>query len=601
MRLTILTLLSFLTLHSSAQRFDWATSGGYSGIANSFNGAVDIAVDPDGNLYTMDSANGEQQCQDMTFAPYSSTTTFIYKFSPEGVLLLGSRVGANGGSFVPFNLECDEDGNLYLLGQPDGVNEIMVNDVAVAVTPNTNQLIKMDPLGNFIWSVNTGFGSNGKGCMLQYSDGFIYFQNAHLAVVKVSTDGEVMDTVQGTYYSSPTSSMGLLFKGSGTFSNGDLLFAALSRGSVSFGTDTLENVGNPFLTAPILLMRCSPEMDIVWARYLSNVRDPDKNFIPVAIDSEDGVYIGAQVNSEMTVGDDIITGDVGGIGTGAVAKIDGNGNDVWGLAFQSTNFAIAWCMRHAHDGTGIWVGGGWAGTATFGDFTMPNAPNGLPFMAKINYDGEYLDVFNYIQEPSQTDAMSLADNGNGVYYVGGKLPNATIPSVSCTEFDANKGFYLGAFTENPNEVPSPVITVDGATLTASPAFDGLIEWFLNGQPIAGENGLSITATESGVYSVSYTYETGCTGTAFSDVVNIVIEGVAENTTQTLNIYPNPASEWVMVNTLSKEEILIWSSTGALVQRVRPGTGNTQRIDLSGMAAGAYVARQGTSSVVILVK
>jgi hypothetical protein len=601
MRLTILTLLSFLTLHSSAQRFDWATSGGYSGIANSFNGAVDIAVDPDGNLYTMDSANGEQQCQDMTFAPYSSTTTFIYKFSPEGVLLLGSRVGANGGSFVPFNLECDEDGNLYLLGQPDGVNEIMVNDVAVAVTPNTNQLIKMDPLGNFIWSINTGFGTNGEGCMLQYSDGFIYFQNAHLAVVKVSTEGEVMDTVQGTYYSSPTSSMGLLFKGSGTFSNGDLLFAALSRGSVSFGTDTLENVGNPFLTAPILLMRCSPEMDIVWARYLSNVRDPDKNFIPVAIDSEDGVYIGAQVNSEMTVGDDIITGDVGGIGTGAVAKIDGNGNDVWGLAFQSTNFAIAWCMRHAHDGTGIWVGGGWAGTATFGDFTMPNAPNGLPFMAKINYDGEYLDVFNYIQEPSQTDAMSLADNGNGVYYVGGKLPNATIPSVSCTEFDANKGFYLGAFTENPNEVPSPVITVDGATLTASPAFDGLIEWFLNGQPIAGENGLSITATESGVYSVSYTYETGCTGTAFSDVVNIVIEGVAENTTQTLNIYPNPASEWVMVNTLSKEEILIWSSTGALVQRVRPGTGNTQRIDLSGMAAGAYVARQGTSSVVILVK
>jgi hypothetical protein len=395
--------------------------------------------------------------------------------------------------------------------------------------------------------------------------------------------------------------LGLLFKGSGTFSNGDLLFAAISRGSVSFGADTLNHIGNPFLTMPILLMRCNPEMDIVWARYLSNVRDPEKNFIPVAIDSEDGIYIGVQVNSEMTVGDDLITGNVGGIGTGAVAKIDGNGNDVWGLAFESTNYAIGWCMRHAHDGTGVWVGGGWAGTAVFGDFTMPNAPNGLPFMAKINYDGEYLDVFNYIQQPSQTDAMCLADNGNGVYYVGGKLPNATIPSVSCTEFDANKGFYLGAFTENPNEVPTPVLTVDGAMLTASPAFDGLIEWFFNGQLIAGQNGPSITATETGVYSVSYTYETGCTGTASAEGVNVVVEGVGENSLQTLSIYPNPSTDWVMVNTLSKEEILIWSSTGALVQRVRPGAGNMQRIDVSGMAAGAYVARQGTSSAIILVK
>jgi hypothetical protein len=62
----------------NAQRFDWVPTAGYEGIANSYNGAITIARDSQGNLYTLDSANGPQQCQGMTATPATSGHIYSY-------------------------------------------------------------------------------------------------------------------------------------------------------------------------------------------------------------------------------------------------------------------------------------------------------------------------------------------------------------------------------------------------------------------------------------------------------------------------------------------------------------------------------------------
>jgi hypothetical protein len=602
MKKTIAFLLTVLTVQTIyAQRFDWATSGGYSGIANSFLGAVDIAIDPDGNVYTMDSGNGQQICQGLTAEPYASTTTFIYKFNPEGELQFISRVGAPNGAFNPFNIETDEEGNLYLLGQPNGVTSITINDETVAAVGNTNQLIKMDSNGNLLWKHETGFASNGEGCMLQYHNGFIFYQSDNLTVTKMNADGEVDGQLSATYYSSPTASSGIIFKGSEVFSNGDLMFAAYSRGIIAYGEDTLTNTGNPFLTAPILMIRCTENMELTWARYLSNARDPDQNFIPVAIDSDDNVYASVQVNSEMTIGDDTITGEVSGIGSGTIVKIDENGGDVWAKLIDDTGKAMGWCIAASSDDTGIFVGGGYTTEIQIGSFPLPSAPNVLPFMAKFDGEGNFTNAFNYLSAPSGSGANCLEPIGNGHYMVGGKLPNDTsTPVFSCTPIDAAKGFYLGSFSEQPDQAPIPIITVNGNVITVSPVFNGTIEWYLNGELIPEEISQTLVATVDGNYSVTYSYDTGCVSEQASEVLFVTVTDVSQiDGKPVFNCYPNPAREFVNVTSSSTLPLYLCDATGKVVLQQTLHVAIPNTLNLSHLKSGVYILKQGSTAHLLM--
>jgi hypothetical protein len=109
--ITITLLLA--SVFAQAQRFDWVTSAGFSGVANGYQGAISIARDSQGNIYTLDGANGQQQCQGITADPYpGGNSTFLYKFNSLGVLLYIKPIGQN---FLPLNIQVGENDNLYLL------------------------------------------------------------------------------------------------------------------------------------------------------------------------------------------------------------------------------------------------------------------------------------------------------------------------------------------------------------------------------------------------------------------------------------------------------------------------------------------------------
>jgi len=590
---TIMSLISIVILFQqvAAQRFDWATSGGYSGISNSYNGAIDIALDQQGNVYTMDIANGQQQCQGITADPYSSSTTFIYKFNSLGVLEFISRVGAlDGGTFSAFNIETDEEGNLYLLGQPNGVNEITVNDVTIAAAPHTNILIKMDESGNYLWSVNTGFAGNGEGCMLQYHNGYLYFQSGNLSLKKANTDGNISDvSITASYYNSPTASTGLNYKGSAVFSNGDLLFAAYTWGTVAFGTDTLYHTGNPFLTGPILLMRCDTGLNLIWAKYLSNARDPDKNFIPVATDDNDNVYTAVQVNYEMIVGGDTINNPENVfIGIGAITKSNQNGNGLWAKRIDDHGKAIAWDILRSNSGNDIMIGGGFTGNAQIGPFALNNGSNSKPFIASFNSEGTFTNAFNFLEEPTGTDVNCLADGGNGNYITGGKLNNFGTPELSCIPVESEAGFYLGRFNENPATVPIPVISVSNMLITAQPAFSGQKQWYLNNNAISGATGQTFTASEPGNYHVVYSYTDGCIGSESSNIVNFDPSGMDDLHRSDISVYPNPTQGICNLKGLPEEPVTLElrSLRGELVFS-QENRAQDAMIDLSNLSSGVY--------------
>lgn len=589
----LVCILIALFTEASAQRFDWATNGGYAGVANSYLGAVDIAVDPDGNVYTLDFANGSQICQEQTFENFDSYTTFVYKFNSDGELLLVNRIGAVSGDFYPFSIECDDDGSVYVLGQPNGVQELNINNNIVAAVGNTNQLIKFNSAGVFLWKIDTGYASNGEGCMLQYANGFLYYQSGSLAVSKISIDGIIAPSALTVdYYSTTVASSGPVFKGSGVFSNGDLLFAAFAWGTVAFGTDTLFHTGNPALTGPYLFVRCDEDMNVIWARFASNGRDPDRNFIPVAIDNDDNLYACVQVNSQMTIGTDVITDPEGNsLGIGSIIKFNSNGEGQWGHPLDETENAFGWCIERSGDGESILVGGGYAFGANFGDFTLEGAGNNRPFIAKLNPDGTYTNVFSYLDAPLQTDALSLKHTTEGRYFVGGRCYTSADPVFSCVPMDGVAGFYLGKFSEQPDIVPNPTITQDGDVLIASPDFEGEIQWFLNGAEIPGANEQTLTPTQSGNYEVMYEYTSGCVGTDSSTVVVVEIIGVDELKQSGVHIFPNPSAGLITLGSTKSISgtihLNILNARGELVYS-KPNAVLGQLIDISNLAEGIYM-------------
>ncbi len=335
-----------------------------------------------------------------------------------------------------------------------------------------------------------------------------------------------------------------------------------------------------------------------WARYLSNARDPDQNFIPVAIDQNDNAYAAVQVNQEMIIGNDTISNPNGNFtGEGAIVKVNSSGGDVWAKALVSSNAAYAWCMQRATDNTGVFIGGGYTGNAVFGPITLTNGTNGRPFIAKFDSNGNFTNAFSYLQAPTGTDAKCLSADGNGNYFVGGKLPNSTVPVFSCTPIAGNTGFYLGSFREQPDSVPTPTIIVNGALLTATPPFTGDIQWQLNGTPIPGANGQTYTATQNGNYSVIYEYNTGCVGSDTSVVEFITVSSIQDDQNITFSAHPNPFTTKLIIDSGVEfiQSYTVYTSEGRVVKFMANTHANRIVFDSEKWSAGVYFVRVTTPS------
>ena len=78
--------------------------------------------------------------------------------------------------------------------------------------------------------------------------------------------------------------------------------------------------------------------------------------------------------------------------------------------------------------------------------------------------------------------------------------------------------------------------------------------------------------------------------AYEGAVVVANEPDAPPTTEYLRVYPNPARDYVIVDT-NAEEITIIDVLGRLVMRAQP----TQPVDLSDLAPGVYVVQAGSST------
>lgn len=101
-----------------------------------------------------------------------------------------------------------------------------------------------------------------------------------------------------------------------------------------------------------------------------------------------------------------------------------------------------------------------------------------------------------------------------------------------------------------NALPDvPVITFESSTLTSTEAF--AYQWYLDGEPIDGAQGISHNVIVDGDYYVEIVDENGCSNV--SATMNVIISSVDEvDMTGAVRVFPNPASDQITIVFDSKQ-------------------------------------------------
>lgn len=576
-------------LSGFAQKFDWVTAAGHVSPGNGSYGTIALARDSQGNIYTMDYAVGLQQCQGQTATPFGypggGANAFLYKFDAEGTLIYMKPIGW---SFNAINITVGEDDNLYVLGANFN-SALQINDNPVLVTPNRNYLLKLSPEGNMIWhkEINVGNWYAENSPLLLYHNEHIYLQTAPYAISKLSiTAGDIVTTLTVSSATPYNAYNCIDFKNAVVLANGELVFAGMSYADVTYGSTVLtqpQEVG----TLPLLLVRTTEDLNVQWANFYPGIGFSGKRQQAMALGNDNGIYLGIQVNSIVSAGSTTVV-NTSGVGstnfTDAVLKINANGQAAWVKSLMTQTHVYG--LLNDPDGSGIYAASRLEGTITLGTFNLDWA-NGPSYIAKLDYSGNFTNAFTF--GLNTTRANAIVTDGDGTFYVGGNMYNSewSLPVFSCVERDWAKGLYLGKLIMEPDTPVTPTIITNDNHLTATPEFDGDIQWLLNGEPIEGATGQEYLATAVGTYSVEYSYPDACSKTSATvNVTELSLENIG--LTEAF-FYPNPATN-VIHFTKEVASLKVYNTLGAEVGIKHTATS----ADVAALPLGIYFL-EGTTT------
>jgi hypothetical protein len=143
---------------------------------------------------------------------------------------------------------------------------------------------------------------------------------------------------------------------------------------------------------------------------------------------------------------------------------------------------------------------------------------------------------------------------------------------------------------------TPVITQYGTTLTSS--ISGSLQWYLNGNPLSGETGISVNSATygNGSYTVSITDAIGCMVVSSPIVIGT---SSLDEMEQKIAVQPNPFTNQIVVEVNVKQTVRLLSATNQLL-----GIYNLEGetiIETAHLASGVYYLSSENGSVTRLVK
>jgi hypothetical protein len=548
--------LCFFSIISNAQAPSWLWAKTAGGTNN--DEAYAVATDASGNAYVA----GYFDSPTITFGTTTLTNVgaydiFLVKYGSSGNVIWAKSAG--GTSYEHVNsIAVDTSGNIYMAGYftSDTVKFGTNTLLNTGGTDNTADLflVKYNSTGNVLWAKSaSGLGDDKANS------------------VAVNAAGDVYVTGNFTSF------------------------------YLAFGSDTLTNADNASYTDDIFIAKYDKNGNVQWAEKAGALGWDEGN--SVAVDAAGNAYLAGIFESPTIIFGSVTltnTDNSGNTDDIFLTKYNGSGSVQW--AKSAIGDGNDYDQSVAVDGSGnSYVTGQFqSATMIMGATTLTNADvsgnNFDLFLAKYNASGNVLWAKS-AQGEYNDDAASIALDIHGNAYITGSFNSPTIDFGSSTltndDINNNADIFVAKYDINGNvlwtkrtggtsddQAYSIALDASGNTYVAGSYYSPTI--------IFGSN--TLTNTDN------------TTNTADIFIAKLASSsGINEWSISTdISIYPNPATNNIMITTEQKATIEILNIDGQILKTIAAERIHTT-IDISGFASGMYFVKLKTEKDIEMEK
>ncbi len=214
----------------------------------------------------------------------------------------------------------------------------------------------------------------------------------------------------------------------------------------------------------------------------------------------------------------------------------------------------------------------------------------IPSKPTISFIGD-----NQLCEGESVLLISSASNNNKWYKDGVAIAGATQATLDVNttgaytvEVSTTTGGCLNTSdTTNIIVTPlpaKPIITRDSLTLTSTPAF--AYQWFKEEVIIVNATTQTYTVSSTGDYKVRVRDAADCE--AFSEIMNVVVTGIFNNSPSTIAVYPNPVKNLLKVSGIGNHVSgIVYNYLG---EKVLDAFIINGQLDVSNLSNGIYILK-----------
>lgn len=631
----VVFLLLIMILPASAQSWQWAKSGGGSSSATSGAGdryekVVDIATDEHGNTYLLCNAyEGGLNIDGVSKTSYGRQDIMVASFTCNGNLRWAKTIGASNND-VPSAIAVDREGHVYVAGNvmpPSGPPQTVASFDTDTTLDYTNMkrifLVQYDTSGNFQWlrmpqadtvSLHSAVRFNSLDMVCDTSG------NVHWLTIldpgQLSGAGSPVISTQGVYM--------LQYNPSGTLTAAvkmDMGAQAAAPSAFICHMNRDRNSGHYYisgqyqsgpvaiggqnLTKSMFVAAFNAQGQVLWRRENTEVPyfgvSNSVFYSRPVVDGQGNIFLAGTSQDGDTINGYVVSNVLGGQYTRLplIMKMDSNGNNIWvrtalvnGATFAGTVglYGNEVVLAGSYPGKLLWQG----------EDSLEHGPNqGYDiFLARFNAQTGSLVGLDSIASNfgAHEYASSLAADNKGNLYLGGEFGSQImVNGGTLTSIGGQTDFFVAKYGSANCNCTIPVsnfsYTLNTTTNIASfsysgtTAVDSVVWHFGDG---SSDTGMSVnhSYTVSGNYQVCVSSYNDCGVDSSCQSISITV-GIADVTgLEGVHVYPNPASDYIMIEGRGKMQYSMYSITG---QQVSSGSfTERKRVSVEELSAGVYM-------------
>lgn len=581
----------FILKLTSAGSFVWARSIGGSDedmgysicsdansnvfVGGHFTNTVDF--DPSPGVYNMTSAN-------------ANIDAFMLKLDASGFLYYAKQFASDLTNSYTYGIKCNSLGQVGIVGAFSGDIDLDPNaGVDSIYSGNLSGFFSLlDNNGNFL----QGHANNGAPYYAMQFD-----LNNHLVVTGYANGYVDLDPGPAVVFTTPNLNSDAFvarFRPNGNFvwgksiaangyengfgievdGVGNVISVGNFSGTIDFdpGPGTVSAVGNG--NYDIFIHKLDTAGNYVWHKQIGSTGDDQPK--GVSVDPFGNISVTGYYNGTVDFNP----------GAGITNLTSAGGGDIYTVRFQclstTSNISITGCDHYI---------------SPSGRYTWNT--NGI-YADTITNVGGCDSVMNITLTIHPSSNSSIAENvcrsytspsGNYVWTSSGSYTDTLANYVGC---DSIITINLTVTNIDTN------VTISNGIFTVGQA-GGTYQWFdcIAAAIIPGEINQSFTPSINGSYGVLVNYN-GCTDT--TSCFNIFDVGLDENSATSLNIHPNPSTDFINIKSSKNiENIIVMDATGKVVLSKLNINNNICQLNLKDLASGIYLIQTQVGNQIVTRK